>query len=720
MAERIISPGVFSNENDQSLYTQGPQVVGAAIVGPTAKGTPMVPTIVTSYSDYLSKFGDIFKPSGSSTYQEYFTSLAVREYFGGGGQTVLVTRIISGSDYSTFASANVGAAATVGTGYATGSSAVTTTFMTSSNQEVRITYGSTVYRFIASAPSPIPADDIDGNLYYFVTGSTATVGINNLTGSINRALSGSAASASVDLVYATSNGSTTLILSGSLMGTYANGITLATGSGTSFSTLITLSGGTSTSVNSSSFTLETLTWGDIMNNTSSIIAGSSDALQSGSVNNVRWEISNVNTSSGNFDLLIRRGDDNTNNKTILETWSNLSLDPQQANYIARVIGDQKITYNSTNAILQYQGNYPVTSQYVRVKPGTINNIVDSIDSLGNFKSANISLLPAIGSGSYKGSFAGGLAATNRTGSFFFENITSTANDCQGYLAADYAAALTLLTNKDEFNFNLLLVPGVTLGTGPLSSIADNVIALCEGRTDSMAIVDATSCGVTGSAQTPAAAVTAATTSTSNYAATYYPWVQVYSSNLGKAVWVPPSVVMGGVYAFNDQVAAEWFAPAGLNRGGIGSVIRAERKLSQADRDVLYAGNVNPLATFPGNGVVAFGQKTLQKRSTALDRVNVRRLLITLKRFLGDTGRNLIFEQNTSATRNRFLAVAEPYMESVVQRQGLYSYKIVMDESNNTPDVIDRNQLVGQIYIQPTKTAEFIILNFTVTPTGATF
>ena len=178
--------------------------------------------------------------------------------------------------------------------------------------------------------------------------------------------------------------------------------------------------------------------------------------------------------------------------------------------------------------------------------------------------------------------------------------------------------------------------------------------------------------------------------------------------------------MAGVYAFNDQVAAEWFAPAGLNRGGIGSVIRAERKLSQSDRDALYAANVNPLATFPGNGVVAFGQKTLQKRPTSLDRVNVRRLLISLKRFLSDVGRQLIFEQNTSTTRNRFLAVAEPYMESVVQRQGLYSYKIVMDDSNNTPDVIDRNQLVGQIYVQPTKTAEFIILNFTVTPTGATF
>jgi hypothetical protein len=610
MAEQIISPGVFANENDQSLYTQGPVVVGAAVVGPTVMGTPMVPTVVTSYSDYLAKFGDIFL--SSSTYYEYFTSITAREYFSGGGQSLLVTRIISGSGFDTFST-------------------------------------STVYQV-------------------GTTGSAVTA--------------------------------------------------------------------------TASFTLETLSWGNQMNNwqttaSSAALSSSSGAgtLGSGSTNNVRWEISSVNTGSGTFTLLIRRGDDTTDNKNILETWSNLSLDPNQPNYIARVIGDTKIVYNDVQGILQYQGSYPNQSQYVRVKPNSVTSIVNSLNSQGLFKIEFTGSLPSLGSGSYaqnlngtfvhtgsaQGSFNGGLSATSRTGSFF-ENVTSTVGECQGFVASDYTASLTMLTNKDEFDFNLLLVPGATLGTGPLSSISDNVIAVCESRTDSMAIVDAVACSVASgsTAQTINSAVNAASTSTSNYAATYYPWVQVFSSNLGKTVWVPPSVVMAGVYAFNDQVSAEWFAPAGLNRGGIGSVIRAERKLSQSDRDTLYAGNVNPLATFPGNGVVAFGQKTLQKRPTSLDRVNVRRLLITLKRFLSGVGRQLIFEQNTATTRNRFLSVAEPYMESVVQRQGLYSYKIVMDDSNNTPDVIDRNQLVGQIYVQPTKTAEFIILNFTVTPTGATF
>jgi phage tail sheath protein FI len=242
-----------------------------------------------------------------------------------------------------------------------------------------------------------------------------------------------------------------------------------------------------------------------------------------------------------------------------------------------------------------------------------------------------------------------------------------------------------------------------------------MISVVEGRGDAIAIIDN---GVYGTAVLTAA--TNAAGQSSNYSATYYPWVQLFSSNLGKVVWAPPSTVMGGVLAFNDQVGAEWFAPAGLNRGGVPSVLKAERRLSQSDRDTLYNANVNPLATFPGEGVVVFGQKTLQRRATSLDRVNVRRLLISLKGFIGQVANNLVFEQNTNVTRNRFLAQVNPYMESVVQRQGLYAYKVVMDDSNNTPDVIDRNQLVGQIYVQPTKTAEFIILNFNILPTGATF
>ena len=192
------------------------------------------------------------------------------------------------------------------------------------------------------------------------------------------------------------------------------------------------------------------------------------------------------------------------------------------------------------------------------------------------------------------------------------------------------------------------------------------------------------------------------------------------NNLSRNVWVPGSVVLPGVYAFNDRVAAEWFAPAGLNRGGIELAVQAERKLTHTNRDTLYESNVNPIATFPNTGVCVWGQKTLQKKASALDRVNVRRLLIAAKKFIASATKFLVFEQNSAATRLRFLNIVNPYLESVQQRQGLYAFKVVMDETNNTPDVIDRNQMVGQLFLQPTKTAEFIIIDFNILPTGAAF
>jgi len=576
MAEVVISPGVFQNESDQSTYTQGPQIVGAAIVGPTVKGRPMVPTYVTSFSEFQSIFGETFK--SGSYYYEYFTSLAAKDYFQNGGQTLLVTRIISGSsNLSTYATANVPALST-----------------------------------------------------------------------------------------------------------------------------------------SASFTLETLAWGSQMNNTSSLSAG---ALANGTIDNVRYEITNVNTGSGVFTLTIRRGDDNDAQKNILETWSNLSLDPQTTNYVARVIGDSKPVYDATNGFVNFTGSFSNASQYVRIASVTTPN-ADSIDNNGFYKSGSYSSsLPQLGSGSFGGSFNGGVAATNAqqqmeetigTGTSYAVGPTG---NIQGFAAADYLSAFTLLANQDEYQFNVLLAPGVGLD----GSAADNAISCVESRGDAIAIVDN---GIYGTSIVQA--TTNASGQSSNYGATYYPWVQLFSTNLGKIVWAPPSVVMGGVYAFNDQVGAEWFAPAGLNRGGIPSVIRAERRLQQSDRDTLYLANVNPLATFPGNGVVAFGQKTLQRKATSLDRVNVRRLLIALKGFIGNVARTLVFEQNTAVTRNRFLSQVNPYLESVVQRQGLFAFKVVMDDSNNTPDVIDRNQLVGTIYIQPTKTAEFIILNYNILPTGAQF
>ena len=583
--ETLISPGVLTRENDLSQITQLPVTVGLSLVGPTVKGQPYVPTIVTSYSDYKNRFGGAFV-SGGANY-EFLTSIAAYNYFQQGGETILVTRVVSGS-------------------------------------------------YTAATSSLIEC------------------------------------------------------------------------SGSDYSGL-------------PSFVLETINVGEMANNTSTIL--SNGALSSGTQENVRWEVTNVNPAQGTFSLLVRRGDDNTNNKVVLETYSNVSLDPLQPNYIAAVIGDRSTTvaYDADMGgyYLQISGSYPNNSRYVRVKsvqdtPNYFNNAGGvGLDTDGVSYSAS---LPQVGSGSAGGSF--GTATGNdiddcsvALGSTLFQN--NSVGLPQGIPVAHYATASNILSNKDEYDYELTITPGLQHVNH--STAQNNFIVNAENRGDHFYILDLTA--YNASIGTP---VTEAQEMDTSYAGAYWPWVQVLSPETGRNVWVPASTVMAGVYAFNDNVSAEWFAPAGLNRGGLGGVIQAERKLSPTNRDNLYAGKVNPIATFPNVGVTAFGQKTLQQKASALDRINVRRLLIALKRYIGNVGKTLVFEQNTTVTRNRFLSQVTPYLESVQQRQGLYAFKVVMDDTNNTPDVVDRNQLVGQIYLQPTRTAEFILLDFNILPTGVEF
>ena len=260
---------------------------------------------------------------------------------------------------------------------------------------------------------------------------------------------------------------------------------------------------------------------------------------------------------------------------------------------------------------------------------------------------------------------------------------------------------------------MLVTPGIMHKLHP--TVTNHAMDKVEARADAFYVMDGSAYG-----DNVATAVNNVKTLDTNYVATYYPWVKIDDPSTGQPVWVPPSVVIPGVIAFTDRVAHEWFAPAGLNRGGLSSVRMAKKKLTHTERDQLYDGRVNPIASFPGQGVVVIGQKTLQAKPSALDRINVRRLLIRLKKFISSSSRYLVFEQNDSSTRARFLNIVNPFLESVQSNSGLSAFKVVMDDSNNTPDVIDRNQLVGQIFIQPTRTAEFIVLDFTVLPTGAAF
>ena len=281
----------------------------------------------------------------------------------------------------------------------------------------------------------------------------------------------------------------------------------------------------------------------------------------------------------------------------------------------------------------------------------------------------------------------------------------------GYIG--YKKALDILSNQDEYDINMLAMPGVIKALH--SSVTTAGIDMVEGRGDAFFVMD-----LEKKESSVKQAIATVQGLDSNYAAVYYPWVKVLDTAQNKPVMVPPSVIVPGAIAQSDAIGAEWFAPAGLNRGILGNVIEAKIRLNQAERDSLYNEKINPIATFPQTGVCIWGQKTLQERATALDRINVRRLLITLKKFIASSSRFLVFEQNTIQTRNRFLNIVNPYLESVQQRQGLFAFRVQMDENNNTPDVIDRNQLVGGIYLQPAKTAEFIVLDFNILPTGATF
>jgi len=590
MAETLISPGVLARENDQSFITTQPITVGAAIIGPTVRGPVEIPTVVTSYSDYTSRFGSTFE-SGSQTYS-YLTSVSVNNYFQNGGESLLVTRVTSGS-------------------------------------------------FEPAINTPVICN---------VTPDTK----------------------------------------------------------------------------SGPFTLETLSEGEIMNNldniyvidgyvSSSYIESFAEilpggALSSGSANNVRWEISTVNTQSGTFSLLIRRGDDNNREKVILETYQNLSLDPNSTNYIETVIGNSKkvVRQDGSEYYIQDSGSYSNKSRYVRVKEVNYPT-PDYFDNAGAVRSQYTSSLPIIQSGSFYGGqgklFYGGGAAFN-------EKIISGTN-IQGIQASDYNTAIALLGNADEYRYNLITAPGLNsqISTLQVTRLVNTAIT----RTDTLAVVD-----LVGYNAQIGTVTERGTLYNTSYAATYWPWAQVIDPGTGKLIWVPASTLIPGVYAFTDASSDSWFAPAGLTRGGLDSVVRVERKLPTSTRDTLYEANINPLATFPQAGVVVFGQKTLQKKASALDRINVRRLLISLKSYISQIADTLVFEQNTIATRNSFLSQVNPYLETVQQRQGLYAFKVVMDDTNNTADVVDRNELVGQIYLQPTRTAEFILLDFNVLPTGATF
>jgi hypothetical protein len=698
MAETIVSPGVLAIENDQSFITQQPVQAGAAIIGPTVKGKVGIPTIVTTYSDYLNKYGSTFI-SGSQTYS-YLTSISAYNYFNNGGDSLLVTRVVSGSFTP-----------------ATSSVIPTSTAATSASANIDLTYISASVNSVGSA-----SFGVNGVTFYFVgsnitntataiyinTGSFAGTTVANYVSTASAVFNASSSTTTYNslLQYVTASTSSPNLV---LTYTGSNGLAGNNQSYVSGSTTTYFTGGTNTEL----FVLETLSEGEMMNSSGSLYPNGT--LENGTSDNVRWQITATNTNNGTFTLLIRQGNDSTNSPSILESWSNLSLDPFANNYIEKVIGNQVETVASDNGeyYVQLSGEYNNKSRYVRVKQ--VNYTTPNyLDNTGNPKPQYINLLPTASNGVFGGAEGKNVYSANENN--YYDKISNT--DTQGLKAAAYIESINLLANQDAYRYNLITAPGLIAdGTNFPSHVPaiSLLLSIVQSRGDSMTLLD-----LVGYGSNILPVTTNALTYDTSYAAAYWPWLQTLDPDSGRQVWVPASTMIPGVYAFNDSVAFPWIAPAGTTRGVLSTVIRAERYLTQGNKDLLYENNVNSIATFPNTGVTVFGQKTLQKKSSALDRINVRRLLIELKGYISQVAESLVFEQNTVATRNNFLAQVNPYLASVQQQQGLTAFRVVMDESNNTPTTIDNNQLIGQIYLQPTRTAEFIILDFNVLPTGATF
>ncbi len=825
MAEKLISPGVFTNEVDQSFLAGGVAQIGAAIVGPTVKGPALIPTQITSFG----QFQEVFGPTTTDSYVPY----VVQDYLAKGGNVITVTRLLYEDGYYL----TNGALAIIAKSGSGASAVQAVTHVLHPTQAVTSDGATALFE------DSVLLDGGSGSFAIKISGSYAA-GADSAIGFSGAFLAteGTAISASI---VSTNNEYVAKVfqrdpksvnypvyvqyenLNASSLFNNLGNVTMELAKLSNFELLQDYQTASTSwitsqkigSITRNLFRFHTLSHGTAVNYETKVgirdIKLGAETPDPNGYGSFTVEIRRVNTSTPAPGLLNSpySSQDTDAAPDIVETYLNVNLDPTSPNYIARRIGNRYQTVNDSNQLL-INGDYPNISKYVRVEvdanvadrlidpalvpfgfrslstpipmaSGSLNirpasyatsQVVSSTYNSNNYFGFNFTvqnnmnyLAPIPTSGSNTGSnsdfylgdvsqdadaafptittaYSGSLQSALVAGTFTTNVATSTRKfilPFQGgfdgakpnlkkysgqYISAtntfgfncssatstgtkSYNKAFTLLSNADYYDMNLLVVPGIIDSLHPY--VTGLARTLCENRQDTFYVMDSNR--LTDSINT---VVNQVTSLDSNYTATYWPWLRIPGAN-NIPTWVPPSTVIPGVLAFNDETQAPWYAPAGLNRGLI-TATDTYLKLSQSDRDTLYEARINPIANFLNDGIVVWGQKTLQARPSALDRVNVRRLLIAVKKFIASSTRYLVFEQNTNATRNRFLSIVNPYMEQVRANQGLYAFRVVMDQTNNTPDLIDQNILYGQIFLQPTRTAEFIVLDFNIQPTGASF
>jgi hypothetical protein len=773
--ERIVSPGVFTRERDLSFLTQGISEIGGAFIGPTPKGPAFIPTIVRSQQEYVTRFGE------ADT--NHYTGLTVKNYLRESGVATIV-RVLGTEGYlpTSAKSAVIYASGSNGRKlYAvlhptsTGNSltGITMVGTTASFGIVVSSSGGSV----ASASSLSPVEGSSNYFADFFVSSTSTSKNAYVYALFPEAIT---SSLGPSIVFQAETSSIALNFSGSTYGEYNNASTPwirsqeIGGTKVDLFKIHTLSDGNSANkeIKVSFLNMKPSDDAEYDYGTFSMLVRRYNDTDNKIEVLEQYENLTLDPDSPQYIARVIGNSAPTEDQVTGEMYYQGDF-PNRSQYIRVEMTDAAIPatalpfgFQALSSTVSAASSELVAPSHVTTRwydGGTGGYSVTAIDKryyygwdfdmsnetnnsyLGPLPSGSVSVGSAFDLGAvvdvpngatakavslsdadslayrkftvpFQGGFdglnpardinmGGDIVATNSQG-FNLQNSTSDGSKA-------YKKALNAISNPDQWDFNLLVLPGVIYDYH--SYVANEALTLCEDRGDCFYIMD-----TTGLNATLATATAKAGEIDSNYAATYYPWLRVIDTNTNKLIWVPPSVILPEIYAYNDNVAAEWFAPAGLNRGGIASAVGVKVRLPQASRDTLYEGKVNPIAQFPGQGICIWGQKTLQRRASALDRVNVRRLLIAVKKYIASASRYLVFEQNVEATRNRFLNIVNPYLASVQERSGLYAFRVIMDESNNTPDIIDRNILYGQLYLQPTKTAEFIILDFNVLPTGATF
>jgi len=772
LALKLISPGVFTRETDLTGLAAGVTAIGAVLIGPTPKGPANVPVTVSTFSEFEQVFGGL-DPDFQLAYaaQNYLKNSAVltvvrtlghddglttKSGFYQVGVTAISDAAVSGSvlavvhhtgtfSISAVPLSTTDFAFTVSNG-ATVYSAATASFVSSSSKYVEkvlntdpakfSTYGHYVYRLMKYT-TPL------------ASASWTTSSIWNGTKSWERNFSG---------------GSTPWVTSQPFGGSPFN-----------------------------LFKFHTLAHGDATTSDIKVM-----------IANVKPSAAPLATEYGTFDVVVRRFSDTDQRVEALETFPGCTLDPTAPNFIARVIGDSYLEFDTTARKVVQLGEHNPVSKHVRVELNTAadapkealpwghlgyskeswtgSHVVDDLpyqpdqfDRAGNldlniafgvsFVSGGISdrmrALPNSAAGfqgaaevavdtafslshltssylngrqvwKYNASvpvsqyhepvfasssyykfnlpFQGGFDGLDPRNVNALSPLNASGDEDIGVVSLKRSA--DVISDPDFIDVNVLALPGVHN-----LSVTDHVRSIARERGDCLYVMD-----VTGSTVPEVVSGLKARNVDDNYTACYYPDLKVDDKVNSRIVRVSPSAVVVGAIAYSDRVGQVFFAPAGHNRGGLRqfNVTAPVDRLTMSDRNSLYENRINPIASFPNEGTVVYGQKTLQVKSSALDRINVRRLLIFAKKTVASAARLLLFEPNDPALWQSFTSAVNPIFERVRQERGIERFKVVMDGSTNTPDLVARNITTGAIFLQPTRASEFIDLNFVVSSDGVQF